>query len=256
MASRSSLFVRPNGMNSMWVTMCLLFLFLLNAQSIKAEPAFQFHTLDKQQGLASSVVYDIAQDADGFMWFATEDGLQKYDGYEFTSYRHSRLDKNSLSNNVVRSLLIDTEDRLWVGTDGGVNLYQKEYDNFDHIYLAKDDLSISEPRQIQQSNKIRALYQSSDGSIWVGSGFGLSRIHSRDLSIKNYSQKKVRSIFEDDHKQLWIGTLGGGLYLFNAIHSEFSPIEEFVNTNGLRSINSSMAESNIIDFIISILMHR
>ena len=54
------------------------FLFLLFISfSLQAEPVFQFHALDKRHGLASSVVYDIAEDSDGFVWFATEDGLQK-----------------------------------------------------------------------------------------------------------------------------------------------------------------------------------
>ncbi|MEP2791913.1 MAG: two-component regulator propeller domain-containing protein, partial [Kangiellaceae bacterium] len=106
------------------ISMCAAFYLLICAtlfpSTLLAEPAFQFHTLDKQDGMISSVVYDIAQDNDGFMWFATEDGLVKYDGFEFVNYRHSRLDENSLSNNLVRSLLIDRQGRLWVGNEGGL----------------------------------------------------------------------------------------------------------------------------------------
>ena len=79
----SSMLVRPNRIKSMCgavyltISSLVLSICFLISFSLSADPAFQFHTLDKQQGLVSSVVYDIAQDKYGFIWFATEDGLQK-----------------------------------------------------------------------------------------------------------------------------------------------------------------------------------
>jgi len=212
------------------ISMCAAFYLLICAtlfpSTLLAEPAFQFHTLDKQDGMISSVVYDIAQDNDGFMWFATEDGLVKYDGFEFINYRHSRLDENSLSNNVVRVLLIDDIGRLWVGTDGGLDLYQKEFDNFKNI-----ELSNIESEQTK-ANQIRELYQSSDRFIWVGTGAGLSSIEPFLAEIRNYPQNKVRAILEDSRKRLWVGTLGAGLFRFDRNSLEFSPVMPAKNSSG------------------------
>lgn len=221
--------------------MCAAFYLLICAtvfpSTLLAEPAFQFHTLDKQDGMISSVVYDIAQDNDGFMWFATEDGLVKYDGFEFVNYRHSRLDENSLSDNVVRVLLFDKSKRLWVGTDGGLNLYQRESDNFKRIQL-----TYSESEKIK-ANQIRELHQSSDGIVWVGTGVGLSSIDYTLGNIKSFPQQKVRAIFEDNRKQLWVGTLGAGLFKFDRNSSEFFAVSAKVSDSGSKPLISA----NIID---------
>ena len=180
MTLHHSKLAHPNGIFSILGMFCLLFFLLLNNSPLNAEPAFQFHTLDKQQGLASSVVYDIAEDKDGFIWFATEDGLQKYDGFEFINYRHSRLDQHSISSNIVRKLLVDNDGNLWVGTDSGVNLYHKEFDNFQRI-----DLAFNEEREIGD-NQVRSLYQTKDNSIWVGTISGLNKINPANQLDKFY----------------------------------------------------------------------
>jgi len=226
MTFHHSKFIRPNGIFSVWGVCCLLLLLLTNTSQLNAEPAFQFHTLDKKQGLASSVVYDIAEDRDGFIWFATEDGLQKYDGFEFINYRHSRLDKHSISSNIVRKLLVDNEGNLWIGTENGLNLYHKEFDSFERI-----DLTSNEDHKIGD-NKVRSLYQTKDNTIWVGTISGLNKISQANQLDNFYPLPKVRSIFEDDLKQLWIGTLGEGLFLFERGRSEFVAVIEMDESNG------------------------
>jgi len=224
----------------MCAALCLVITLIVFPLQSQAEPAFQFHTLDKQDGMISSVVYDIAQDNDGFMWFATEDGLVKYDGFEFINYRHSRLDENSLSNNIVRSLLIDDKGRLWVGTHGGVNLYQKEYDNFKKLIITENE------EDQAKANQIRALYQTSDGTIWVGTGLGLHSLNSDTHSYMTFPQVKVRAIFEDDRKQLWVGTLGDGLFKFNRNSRSFLPVHQHIVSSEIHQSNSMRAK-NIID---------
>jgi len=206
--------------------------------SLSADPAFQFHTLDKQQGLVSSVVYDIAQDKDGFMWFATEDGLQKYDGFEFTSYRHSRLDDTSISNNLVRSILVDSKGRVWIGTSKGLNLYDEGANNFIR-YPNKDKQQDS-----NQWNKIFDIFETKDGTIWIGSAGGLSYFNDLDNEFINYDHARVRTIYEDEFKQLWIGTLGEGLYIFERSLNSFLPINSFA---GQQDIPTDFIKENIID---------
>jgi len=226
-----------------------LFVFLLFASfSLRAEPVFQFHALDKRHGLASSVVYDIAEDSDGFVWFATEDGLQKYDGFEFVSYRHSRKNDNSLSNNIVRSLLVDDEGRLWVGTDNGLNIYRREYNDFVRIGVAKVDGQDKSKTGGLNSDRIRDIYQTSDGVIWIGTTKGLSSLDPRSLEFNNFDHSKVRSIFEDDHKQLWVGTLGSGLHLFDRNTTEFKSVNRIIGKDN-KAVDeiTSLEDESIID---------
>lgn len=220
MTPYNCLVVGSNNLFSAWKVLCFFILCFINSNYLFAEPTFQFHTIDRKHGLASSVVHDIVQDADGFIWFATEDGLQKYDGFELINYRHSRLDKNSLSSNIVRNLLVDAQGRLWLGTDNGLNLYRKEFDYFSRI------LDVVEPGKGLLSNQIRALHQSNDGNIWIGTAGGLSVLEPDSLRIRNFPQAKVRSILEDDHQQLWVGTLGKGLFLFDRVNETFLQIRK------------------------------
>jgi len=183
----------------------------------RAEPIFQFHTLTRDDGLASSVVYDVTQDRTGFIWFATEDGVQKFDGVELTTYRQNRNNPHSLSNNIARKLLLDSKGTLWIGTQNGVNVYQRELDRFIRITAESHGLA---------GNQIRELFQSRDGDIWVGTTTGLSRIDPNTYKVTSYGQYSVRAIVEDEFKQLWIGTLGDGLFQFDRVSNEFIAVSK------------------------------
>jgi len=244
----SSTLSRLNRKNSMCGSIRLVLFLLFTSFNLQAEPVFQFHALDKQHGLASSVVYDIAEDSDGFVWFATEDGLQKYDGFEFVNYRHSRRNDNSLSSNIVRSLLVDDEGRLWVGTDNGLNIYRKEYNDFVRVGASKGGIEENSESGELSSNRIRDLYQTSDGVIWIGTTKGLSSLEPRSLKLNNFNHSKVRSILEDDHKQLWVGTLGSGLHLFDRNTSKFKSVNRIIDGNKNDSSEiSSLENESIID---------
>ena len=78
-----------------------------------------FEQISLEQGLSQSVVLSILQDSRGFMWFATQDGLNRYDGHEFVVYKHDSENPNSLSDNFVNALYEDPSGALWIGTNGG-----------------------------------------------------------------------------------------------------------------------------------------
>tara|TARA_R110002124_G_scaffold255201_1_gene420892 strand:+ start:24815 stop:25135 length:321 start_codon:yes stop_codon:yes gene_type:complete len=89
---------------------------------------FQAQALDlnyysTQDGLSSNIVYDIFQDDRDFIWGAAENGLNRFDAYEFKAYFHSSSNRNSLSSNVVRSVFQDKEANLWVSNASGLNKY-------------------------------------------------------------------------------------------------------------------------------------
>lgn len=86
-----------------------------------AQQSLRFRNIGVQQGLSQSTVIKIAQDKNGFIWLGTQDGLNRYDGYNFRIYRHAETDEHSLSNNYVMSLVSDRAGNIWAGTTNGLN---------------------------------------------------------------------------------------------------------------------------------------
>ena len=93
----------------------------------------KFERFSTERGLSSGVVFCILQDSRGFIWFGTQDGLNKYDGYTFTVYRHSPEDIHSLSDDTVWTIYEDRAGVLWIGTDkGGLNSFDRDQGRFVH----------------------------------------------------------------------------------------------------------------------------
>lgn len=179
-----------------------------------------------QHGLSQSIVTNIIQDRTGFMWIATEDGLNKFDGYEFKIYRNDPDNSNSLSYNQITSLYEDKNGILWLGTFyGGLDSYNPLTNIFTHHkFDANNPLSLS-------NNNVNILYEDKEGFLWVGTDAGLNRydknkniftrFQNEPGNIKSLSNNTVRSICEDSSGLLWIGT-ENGLNLFNRQDNSFT----------------------------------
>jgi len=89
-----------------------------------------FTELNKQHGLSDTAVLDIVEDHMGFIWLATSNGLNRYSGYDVKQYHPSDVDPNSLPSGFIKTLFVDSEGKLWVGTHSGLALYQPESDSF------------------------------------------------------------------------------------------------------------------------------
>src|SRR3569832_2079443 len=101
----------------------ILFLGLLSQVATAQQPAFNFINFSSNNGLSSNSVNAILKDKLGYMWFATEDGLNKFDGTSFTVYNHNVLDTNSIGTNQIQSLFEDPQGNLWVGTNRTLPLF-------------------------------------------------------------------------------------------------------------------------------------
>jgi PAS domain S-box-containing protein len=150
----------------------------------------------------------ILQDSQGFMWFGTQDGLNKYDGYTFTVYRHLRSDPDSLSNNTVTALYQDRSGMLWVGTTVGLDSFDGGATQFTHHPDVGEEISV--------------IYEDTAGTLWIGTyGSGLFQYDRSSRQFVQYmpdpadphslSDDAVISIYEDDSGILWLGTADGGL---------------------------------------------
>ncbi|MFC2158133.1 two-component regulator propeller domain-containing protein [Acidobacteriota bacterium] len=205
----------------MTFTPSLLKRFLLPLLLLSLCPSFltaqingtKFEHLSGKNGLSQSSVRAILQDQTGFMWFGTEDGLDRYDGYTFKIFKRLPHDKNSLSHNMIWCLCEDRDGILWIGTEMGLNSLDPKKEIFRH-YLNEADRSDS-----LSHNSIRAVCQDLQGDIWVGTNSGLNRLNKNTGRFERFfsspsdptslSDSRIRSLLVDSEGELWIGTFHG-----------------------------------------------
>jgi|GEM_PF-920114 len=203
-----------------------LIIFLPPGSFCQRNSDYHFSQIFLQHGLSQSIVTNIIQDKTGFMWFATEDGLNKYNGYEFKIFKNDPSNQNSLAYNQVTALCEDKNGIIWIGAFyGGLDSYDPVKNEFvHHRYNAADPKSIS-------NNNINVLFEDTKGNLWVGTDAGLNKfdraagIFTRfqfNAKLKNtLSSNIVRTICEDNKGYLWIGT-DNGLNKFDYKNNQFS----------------------------------
>lgn len=103
---------------------------IIEAGVIPSADSLTFSHISIKDGLSQSTVLSACQDTKGQMWFATRDGLNRYDGYSFTIYRHNAGDERSISDNIIRKVYLDDNGSLWIGTEKGLSLYDSAADSF------------------------------------------------------------------------------------------------------------------------------
>jgi len=185
---------------------------LLSPYVLFSQNNSSFSRISINEGLSQSTVRAILQDSEGYMWFGTQDGLNKYDGYNFTVYKNDLEDLNSLSNNEVTSIVEDDHGNLWIGTNGGgLNKFNKTTETFTHFKADND-------KQSGISNDfIFSLHIDSKGFLWIGTvGGGLNiinlkteRVEVLNANLSEISRLEVLAICEDKNGDIWVGTNKG-----------------------------------------------
>lgn|GEM_PF-144036 len=193
-------------------------------------PHLLFRTLSIEQGLSQNSVLSIARDRHGFLWFGTESGLNKFDGYRFTVYLPVEGDPYSLSNSWINALLVDRNGDLWVGTENGLNKYDVSAEKFiGYFHDPADPYSLS-------SSRVFALFEDRDGRLWVGTDAGLNLFDPATSRFTRFqhvssnspsspstpSHDQIRAIAQDARGFIWVGTVGGGLNRFDPATSTFT----------------------------------
>ena len=187
----------PSGMvkslHSTWYKKPFLLLFLLviimnhNAlsNSYKSLSNVRFGKISTGAGLSQSSVFSIAQDKKGFIWLGTRDGLNRYDGYEFVTYKYNPQDTNSLSNNEITTMLVDWKGDLWIGTrGGGLNLFSYRNNRFNNI------------EELTYEKVVRDIYEARDSSLWIGSTQGmLYHPNKKKQEVKSFKNLSANSVF-------------------------------------------------------------
>jgi len=186
----------------------------------------RFDHLGIEQGLSQSSPWVIFQDSRGFMWFGTEDGLNRYDGHTFKIYKPDPDAPGSLSDRWITAILEDEEGYLWIGTrQGGLNRFDLRLQTFTR-YLHED----SDPSSLG-NNHVNVLYLDREKKLWVGTPEGLDLFDKAQNNFKHYlaassetenaNKNKVTAILQDKRGVYWLGTAGGGLKKFDPQNNTF-----------------------------------
>lgn len=194
----------------------LLKLFLVTAFSLicftkvaAQQDNLYFERLSLEKGLSQASVNCITQDHYGFIWFGTNDGLNRYDGYNFVVYKNNPKNSNSLSSNVITKIFEDPIGLLWIGTSTGLNCYDPRKEKFTH-YLKMDP-------KYPGNNFVTSIYEANK-TLWVGTYSGLNKYdrendsfitYRNDLTTPNFINDQISVIYQDKMGQLWLGTEKG-----------------------------------------------
>jgi signal transduction histidine kinase/ligand-binding sensor domain-containing protein/CheY-like chemotaxis protein len=199
-------------MRSICIAVCLSFSsIVLGAENLPEQ--LRFGSITTHDGLTSSSVSKILQDSQGIIWMATQAGLNRYDGTEFTLFEHDPFNPNSLAHNLIQTMYLDDEGVIWLGTYGGLNRFDPRNERFlPYIHDPDESGSLS-------NNVVVSIIRDSSGSIWVGTMNGLNRLDEESGSFSRYMpnmadntslpDKVVRSLELDGDGNLWVGTYGG-----------------------------------------------
>jgi len=215
----------------------VLFLFITSLLSVNAQPKnLQFRHLTRENGLSHSWVHSIIQDKYGFMWFGTDDGLNRYDSYNFRIYKNNLQDKNSISSNIIMAFYEDSRGDLWIGTRQGLNLFDRGKDCF-----------IRHQKLLQ--HEILSIVEDKDRNLWIGATNYLFRLDLKNDSLYTYSPNIIshdrvftsttggnKKVIIDNRNNVWIAT-SYGLFLYDKAKDTF--IDYFHDDEDPYSINSN-----------------
>lgn len=225
------------------LSLLLFFFFCLCIEGYCQGYNFDHFTIN--EGLSNNAVLCSVQDKNGFLWFGTKDGLNRFDGYTFKKYFSDVDEKNGLGTNYFTCLLVDQKNRLWVGTDNGLYKFLSEKDSFVLVYATR----MKEITEIQQDkhgkiwfisnhklfsfdpNKsidpkieckgitVTSITKNKEGEIWYSTHEGIFHVDQSQAilfnTIKNIKSINVEVLFFDQNDNLWVGTQHHGLLQFD-----------------------------------------
>jgi ligand-binding sensor domain-containing protein/signal transduction histidine kinase len=182
-----------------------------------APRSLRFEHLSLEQGLSQESVKTILQDRTGFMWFGTQGGLNRFDGYRFKTFRSDPSDPASLPDNYVQASYEDGEGRLWFGTRGGL----VRFDETSQKFIRYPFVSGSEP--VARNRAVAAIVGDGAGGLWVGTGEGLVHLDTASGRFRAFRHDggnpaslrddRVTALALDGRGGLWVGTGVGIDYL-------------------------------------------
>lgn len=218
-----------------------LLLFIIVSNCLTAQlNNFNFRDLNISDGLSNHTVSSIKEDKFGQIWFGTSNGLNKYNGKEFTVYRNVPRDKYSISNSEINDILIDKDGFVWVGTINGLNKYDPKQNIFTRYYKRpSNNFSLT-------NSLIICSLEMPKGNIWFGTANGVSIYDNKKDRFKRFlhgnskkTTKAVHDIYRDKENRIWLATNTGITKVVFNKEKKFVVKEFKSNVNGTNySVNS------------------
>ncbi|NQU86437.1 MAG: hypothetical protein HQ541_11805, partial [Mariniphaga sp.] len=201
----------------------IAFLFFEPLLTLSVTPEINFDFFSQEDGLPNNHIQCIYQDKKGWMWFGTNQGLSRFDGYKFDNFLIDPDDSTSLNGNLVRAIFEDSKGQLWIGTEyGGLNLFNREKECFDHPYINHPEFKF---REIS----INTIEEDISGKLWLGTDDNILVIDTLGNlkpiipklknTLNGYLGNYVRNLKFDKNGLLWIGT-NNGLFIYNQDENE------------------------------------
>lgn len=245
--------IPPRSLHRLFLLLLLLLLICNNAFTVQSRGSEQisFSSISLNEGLSQSTVFSIAQDNTGNMWFATYDGVNKYNGYHFTAYQHDANNPHSIASDIARVVVTDSKGRVWIGTHTGLSYYNEEKDIFQNYFYTTNGIKaqvngiaeIDSTRLLVSTNEKLLIFDIAAGTfsedeanapvsrlkastisrqgdhIYIGTASGLYTYSipagELKLFVRSPENRKIQSVLIQSPTRLWVGTEGSGLYLFN-----------------------------------------
>ncbi|MGI2168709.1 EAL domain-containing protein [Shewanella sp. MF05960] len=210
---------------------------------------YQIERLNVADGLPSTMVNMIYQQQNGFMWFATDAGVSRYDGQEFVNFQFSPGTKTHISNNFVTDVIEDNLGNIWFATEDGLNQL-----NLDDEVV---NFPLSQQHFSQNTNWIMKMYQDTEQNLWVGTGSGLqlkqpnsSQFISIPLYLDSQSipiETSIYSIVADAQNRLWLGTDYG----LAIVEPEQKSMRLFDASKATSAIENTAASTLFSDYVLA-----
>jgi signal transduction histidine kinase/ligand-binding sensor domain-containing protein len=205
-------------LNTSYNNYFLILFFIFQLQSVYTQNKIKFEHFSTEAGISNDLIYQIIQDKYGFLWFATQAGLNKYDGYNFTVYKNDPQNKNSLANDNLQTVC-EFNEFIWVGTwGGGLNKFDRINNSIYFQNNASDSTSLI-------SNKIHKILFDHKNILWIATLKGLDEYNPTTNSFKHYLKgENILKIAEDKDGTLYL-TSDTHLFILDKNRSKIKKID-------------------------------
>ncbi|KAA3662405.1 MAG: hypothetical protein DWQ10_02480, partial [Calditrichaeota bacterium] len=231
----------------------LVGLMIISSSFAAHAPKAIFQKISLQQGLSVSTIHDIHQDKEGYIWFATAYGANRYDGYTFLIHKKELDDSTSIGDHRTQVIFEDSHDNLWFGTAAGIlALYDKKTDSFTNYQIHPPTLETQNIDLIPTAYPVTYAFYSPQtitdikedvhGNLWLatwGAGIAIFNplekefiyVQAQKDEPGSLSANRISSLLYDEKNYMWIGTFGGGLNRFNARINIFEAYKAHPSSN-------------------------
>ncbi|MBK8807933.1 MAG: response regulator [Bacteroidales bacterium] len=213
----------------------ILFILAMSLSSIAQRELLNFSQYNVNNGLSENIINCINQDKQGFIWIGTQNGLNRFDGYEFKVFKHNPLDENTLRNNNIKALLIDNEGYLWVATSGGgISRYNHKTDCFENHCFFKTQTN-------SEKCNVYTIVEDKTGSFWIGTyGEGLYKFNPKSKKTVSYnttgstnkiSGNSIRSLCVTKSNTLFVGYETGKVDVIDLKTGKVTSVDKLTHNN-------------------------